>query len=99
MTPEQRPLRMTHLWRRRNGHVVLFSDATFNVRRFDLNAVGFFVWELSDGKRTAAEIVERVSAAYPDESKTSVRTSVLAFLAELEREWIVRAAEAVTPDD
>jgi len=55
------------------------------VRRFDLNVVGSFVWELSDGNRTAAEIVERVSAAYPDEPKTSVETSVLAFLAELER--------------
>jgi hypothetical protein len=90
-----RPVRMTHLWRWCGDQMVIFSDATFNVRRFDLNLVGGLAWELADGYRTVEAIINDVAAKFPKEPEAEVRGCILAFFHELEGEWLITTQEAL----
>ena len=75
--------------------MVVFSDATFNVRRFDFNLVGGMVWEQCDGDLSAEEISARMTSEFPAVPVEVVRQTVVDFLHELEREWLVTTREAL----
>lgn len=90
MSPDDRPVRVTHLWRRDGDRMVVFSSATFNIRRFDFNNTGARVWDLCDGTLTSQEIVERLRAEFSGDGGEEIQVAVFAFLDELEREWLVK---------
>lgn len=75
--------------------MVVFSDATFNVRRFEFNLTGAMVWELCDGSLTVEEIVGRVMQEFPDTPPGNVRETVSAFLDRIESEWLVRTQKQI----
>lgn len=91
----EHPMRLSHLWRWRENRMVVFSDATFNVRRFDFNLVGGMVWEQCDGDLSAEEISARMTSEFPAVPVEVVRQTVVDFLHELEREWLVTTREAL----
>ncbi|WLT31281.1 PqqD family protein [Geothrix sp. PMB-07] len=51
--------------------------------RVKLDARGTAVWQACDGARTVAEIAEVVTAAFPEEKDTTLRTAL--FIQELAR--------------
>lgn len=60
---------------------------------YTLNEVGSFVWQLIDGRRTAADIARAVSAAY-DVSIQQASQDVDELLTSLEEKHLVRSAAA-----
>ena len=99
MTLDAYPVRLTHLWRWRNDRVILFSDATFNIRRFDLNLLAGTIWELSDGQRTVGDIVGIIANAFPTQPVEPLQAGVMTFLDDLEKEWLVMGRDALDGDD
>jgi Coenzyme PQQ synthesis protein D (PqqD) len=93
MHPDERPVRLTHLWRRMDDRVVILSDATFNLRRFDFNEIGALLWEICDGKKTVRDIIAETTRQFPDADPSFIRTSIESFLNELEKEWLVLSVE------
>lgn len=62
------------------GEIVLFHPATQQI--LYSNATGALIWSLCDGQRTVDDIVQLLSAAYPDEGDaiaTDVRESLTTF--------------------
>jgi len=58
----------------------MMKRPTFRVK---LDARGTAVWQACDGQRSIAEVIAMVSAAFPGESDTTVRTAL--FIRELAR--------------
>ena len=64
---------------------------------FSLNAVGAFVWEAADGKRSVQEIVDGVVAEFEVE-RSVAESDVEAFLGEMEVAGLMsRRAVPVSP--
>ena len=73
--------------------MVIFSDATFNLRRFEFNEMGACLWEICDGEKTLKDIIEEVTGQFSDTDPSFIRASIEAFLNELEKEWLVLSGE------
>ena len=58
-----------------------------------LNDVGTLVWELCDGTRTVADIIEAVCREY-DVTEETARTDTLEFLRELDEKGLVSLTDA-----
>jgi len=89
------PVQITHLWRRIGEHTIVFSDAFFNIRRFDFNEIGSLVWEMIDGKRDINCIIKELSLQFPDEKTNSIQNTVLDFINELENEWLLHSQKTL----
>ena len=48
-----------------------------------LNAVGALLWELADGSRTLAALVDELAARFPDQPRDRLAADAETFLAEL----------------
>lgn len=59
-----------------------------NEMYYSLNEVGARVWELADGQRSIAAIVDAVAAEY-DADRNQIRDDVQSLLAELAAEGLV----------
>lgn len=70
--------------------MIILSDATFSLRRFELNRLGGYIWTLADGQRTVTQIENAVIQAFPMISKGEIRKTVDRFIDELEREWLIK---------
>lgn len=53
---------------------------------FTLNETGTFFWSLIDGKRTIADIVDKVTEEYDVDKETATK-DVMAFMEEM-KEWL-----------
>ena len=72
-----------------NGEIVLFHPATQKI--LYSNRSGALIWELCDGQRTVADIVQLLSEAYPDstsEIQADVQEALLTFAKEGAIEWV-----------
>lgn len=85
--------RLTHLWRRKGDRVVVFSDAHFNLKRFEFNQTGARVWEMLDDARTVGEIVDDLQREYPEIPKDTIATAVVSFISDLEQQWLAVSQE------
>lgn len=72
-----------------DGEMVLFHPASLKI--LHSNDSGALIWQLCDGQRTAADIVQLLSAAYPDSASeigADVRDTLLTFVEEGAVEWV-----------
>ena len=99
MRSSECPVRLTHLWRRIGDRLIILSDATFNIRRLELNEVGGRAWELADGARSLRSIIELIAMEYPDESIERIAGSLLPFFAELEAEHFLTTRQQLDEYD
>ena len=96
MTPNDVPVRLTHMWRRDGDQVVVISDANFNLIRYEFNRVGRRVWELMDGKRSLQDIVNVLAVESPDVSPQLISSGVEDFLHQLQSEWLMVTREELS---
>jgi hypothetical protein len=73
-------------WRRVAGEMILLQPE--QEKLLGLNGTGAAVWELLDGRRSAADIARDVAARFARDEQ-SVLADVLAFLGELEKRRLV----------
>ena len=73
-------------WRRVAGEMILLQPE--QEKLMGLNGTGAAVWELLDGKRSAAAIAHDVAAQFARDEQAVLR-DVLAFLGELEKRRLV----------
>jgi hypothetical protein len=83
------PVPLAHVWRKRDGRVVVFSDAQFNIERIELNELGSRIWELCDGRRSVKEIAEELAKGRSDVRVEDMASLVEAFLEELRSHWLL----------
>lgn len=72
-----------------NGEIVLFHPVTQKI--LYSNRSGALIWELCDGQRTVADIVQLLSEAYPDSAsqiETDVHEALRAFAQQGAIEWV-----------
>lgn len=69
-----------------DGEAVLYDDATTTT--FRLNATGFRIWRLCDGRNTVDDVVESIRATY-DVGESTARVDVGAAVAEMARTGII----------
>jgi len=74
----------------RLGNEFILLDATGRVLR-GLNPTGARIWELIDGRRTAAEISDRVALEF-EASAQRVLQDVLSFLSKLDEAGLLATA-------
>ena len=72
-----------------NQRMIILSDATFSLRRFELNGWGIY-FDFGRGQRTVTQIENAVIQAFPMISKGEIRKTVDRFIDELEREWLIK---------
>lgn len=89
------PVRLASQWRWQGDRLVVFSDASFNIQRVDLNLVGGMVWELSNGSLSGAEIATEIGRVFPDVALETLQDAVGRFLDELEALWLLTSTEAL----
>ena len=73
-------------WRRVEGEMILLQPE--QEKLMGLNGTGAAVWELLDGRRSAADIARDVATRFARDEQV-VLADVLAFLAELEKRRLV----------
>lgn len=87
------PRRLTELYKTdANGGALIISEAHFRTRVYELNPVGFCVWQLCDGHRSIREICVELRSSLTEESAPSVdqtENDVTRFIAKLREEWLV----------
>ena len=72
-----------------NGEMVLFHPATQRI--LYSNRSGALIWELCDGQRTVADIVQLLSEAYPDSAsqiEADVHEALCIFVQQGAIEWM-----------
>lgn len=72
-----------------DGEIILFHPAKTKILYG--NPSSALIWRLCDGRRTVAEIVQLLSAAYPEMAQnieTDVRETLLAFAQHGAIEWV-----------
>lgn len=87
------PVRLAHVWRRRNGKVVVYSDAHFNLVRLELNPTASRIWELMDGRRSVSEIANQLREEYPGCTQEQLAAAVLDFFDQMRQEWLAMSRE------
>lgn len=87
------PVHVSHMWFKSAGQVVVLSDAHFNLQRFAFNATGSRVWEMMDGNRTVAEIIDTIHHSSGSAAREQVAQDVGRFLAELRTNWLAMSQE------
>ncbi len=85
--------RLAHLWRREGQRIVVFSDANFNLKRYEFNHTGARIWELLDGQRKVRDIVRCLCEEYPEVSAEIVETTVVSFISELQSHWLATSQD------
>jgi pyrroloquinoline quinone biosynthesis protein D len=63
-----------------DDEVILFHPDSRTI--FHSNSTGALIWQLCDGQRTVADIIQLLSAAYPDSAQqiqADVQDTLLAF--------------------
>jgi hypothetical protein len=73
------------IWDRVDGEMTLCDTRSGEFYR--LNPTGAFIWEACDASQE--EIVKRLSAAYPDQSRGVLERDVSAMIRSLEAEGLV----------
>ena len=59
------PIRCTDIWSTdNNGTTIIFSYANYDLRRYDLNLAGTFVWNLCDGDHSIEDIAELIGRLF-----------------------------------
>jgi len=72
-----------------DGEMVLFHPTSLII--LHCNTSGALIWQLCDGQRTVADIIELLSAAYPEsatEIQTDVYDTLLTFVEQGTIEWV-----------
>jgi hypothetical protein len=77
----------------REGRVVIFTDAQFNIERIELNEMGSQIWELCDGRRSVKEIAEELAKRHSDLRFEEMASVVEAFLGELRSHWLLMSRD------
>jgi hypothetical protein len=77
----------------REGRVVIFTDAQFNIERIELNEMGSQIWELCDGRRSVKEIAEELAKRHSDLRFEEMVSVVEAFLEELRSHWLLMSRD------
>lgn len=67
-------------------------------RRFVLDEIGGFVWELCDGKRNVRDIIQALAARYKLHRKEA-EVSVVAYLRQLARRGLIGIAVLKSPEE
>lgn len=70
------------IWNEISGEVLIFSHSSRKL--FTTNSTGKFIWELSDGKWTVNEIIDRTAKEYDAEIK-DIKEDVIDFFSELNK--------------
>ena len=73
------------------GEVIVY-DAD-GKRLLVLNVVGAFIWDLIDGARTLAEIVDATHAEFADVERAQIESDVRSFLGSLADHGVVALAD------
>jgi len=81
------------MWFRSAEGIVVFSDAHFNLQRFVFNGTGSRIWELMDGNRTVAEIIDLIHCSAVGVSREQIERDVGWFLTELRENWLAMSQE------
>jgi hypothetical protein len=63
---------------------------------YPLNSVGARIWQLSDGRRTADEIVQAIAAEFDADEKT-IRQDTADFLRELQQHELISLDDKPQP--
>jgi len=72
-----------------DGEIILFHPASMKVMHS--NRTGALIWQLCDGQRTVTEIIQLLSAVYPESAKeiqADVRETLLTFAKQGAITWL-----------